>query len=613
MYCKYHPAYKGTEKEWVNALADGSLAASYDTHYNIIFTIATIPPVLASLDAIQSGYETYACIERGKTYNGIATLSNFHNVSFNASNNTSSGMTDEQMAAMSEKMQELNKFGNEKFHIYVQDSTGLFGFALAANAGLLPEQYEIILLEDGSGAYHYFNVDFIDGKTVSATEDQPYDAYQARLELTRSELQTILSKTDNKCSEITCRYDTGIVLSVLDQVTYWYQDLDQLEALLRSTDNGTTHSKLLSVYGVEGYDDEVELSASVRGDSISDMVSELTADEKSDYLRLMYGSAYEATYSALTRTTLSDGVTPVPANKLVYIGTRLKNFPTLASDAKYGIGGLGDGESVPADYASLPAKYKTSLLFGCEADYNSFLAALNDAQNYTAEFASLTADQQAAVKRACFNQFLNYVYVLKFAYVTYGQQYDIIMKGHPSEVIGNYQQWSSHYVEAGYTYDRLIDNVMLNFHSGDSMGKYMGMVPYGTAAENLAYLGLDLAIGGLQSSTYAGYDPAVDVKFVLNPIDGDITDDGNLASRYENGTLLNHDENGDLCDTEFFNVGYFYKAVAAIYAENQETDAAAVMIAKLQDWLRTVNGLAAGADLTGYDVDAQGFLTVPTV
>ena len=44
--------------------------------YNIIFALATVPPVLAALDSIGSGYETYAIIERGKTYNGIEKPNN---------------------------------------------------------------------------------------------------------------------------------------------------------------------------------------------------------------------------------------------------------------------------------------------------------------------------------------------------------------------------------------------------------------------------------------------------------------------------------------------------------------------------------------------------------
>ena len=52
------------------------------TEYNIVFALATIPPVMAALDCIESGRETYAIIERGKTYSGIEAIPYFHNAGF---------------------------------------------------------------------------------------------------------------------------------------------------------------------------------------------------------------------------------------------------------------------------------------------------------------------------------------------------------------------------------------------------------------------------------------------------------------------------------------------------------------------------------------------------
>ena len=75
--------------------------------YNIIFALATIPPVMAALESIASGYETYAIIERGKTYNGIDGLENFHNAGFDPKNNLSTGFTESEFTAMTEKLQEL--------------------------------------------------------------------------------------------------------------------------------------------------------------------------------------------------------------------------------------------------------------------------------------------------------------------------------------------------------------------------------------------------------------------------------------------------------------------------------------------------------------------------
>jgi hypothetical protein len=609
LYCKYHPAYSGTEEEWINALADGSLMASYKTHYNIIFTLATIPPVLSSLDAIESGYETYACIERGKTYNGIGNLSKFHNVSFDIKSNQSSGFTEEQFDAMVEQIKKLNVFGNETFHIYVQDATGFAGFSLAANAQLSSSQYDITLCEDGTGAYYYLEQAYIKDKKVTASVDEPYDTFMAEAAKTQEMIDTILSKTDNNYGDYSYDINRAATYSVIDKVTYWYQDYGRLEDLLKTTDNGTSHSKLLSVFGINGYNDEVELKADLRFESISEAVEKLSEQEKTSYLQLMYGSAYEGTYNALTRTTLSDGVTRVPESKLVFIGSRVKNCPQLVSDGEYGVGGLGDTDTVPQTYDELPAKYKTSLIFGTKADYDLFLSQINDPSNYTS--TQLSNETLNKIHRAFFNYYVDYIYLMKFTYSLYGDSFDIIVKGHPSEALGNHTEWTSPYSIDDYKYDKLVDNAIISFHANDSIGRFIGTVPYGTAAENLAYLGTNMAICGLPSSTYTGYEPDVDVKFVLNLIDGDITADTNLKARYEAGNLKNHDKQGNACDTEFYNIGNFYKALVAHYTSTNELESAQIFKEKLNDWLRKVNSLNASADVTGYGVDAQGKLIVP--
>lgn len=600
LYCKYHPVYKGTEEEWVTALGNGSLMQSYTQEYNIIFTLATVPPVLASLDAISNGAKTYACIERGKTYNGIANLENFHNVAFDVSSNQSAGFTDAQMDALVDKVKELNVFGNENFNIYVQDGTGISGFAIAANAQLTTSQYEITLLEDGTGAYTYFENYYLQGKTVSETVDEPYDTFVARVAQTQNEVANILSRTDNKYNDYGYDLAKAVTLATFPNVTFWYQDLDKLEAMLKATDDGTAHSKLLSVFEVDGYDDEVAYTVNLRDGNIAETVETLSETQKEDYLKLMYGSAYEGTYSALTRTTLADN-TPVPAEKLVFIGARISGYPHLASDAQYGIGGLTDSDEVPATYTELDDKYKTSLLFGSESDYNVLLSALN-----SYDYGTATADTVNAVKRACFNYYIDYIYTLKFTYALYGQNYDIILKGHPREVMGEPQEWTAHYNANGYQFDVLMNDAAEAFHESDSVGKYIGTVPFGTAAENLAYLGVDIAICGLPSSTYTGYDTAVDVKFVLSATNDDITSDTNLVGRYTAGTLKDGDN-----DTVFFNIGYFFKTLKAYYTAQSDTLNAIHYGKLLENWLRTVNNLEATADVTGYDVDAQGFLITP--
>lgn len=598
LYCKYHPVYQGTEEEWVTALGDGSLMQSYTQEYNIIFTLATVPPVLASLDAISNGAETYACIERGKTYNGIDGLENFHNVGFNINSNQSTGFTNAQMDTLVDKVKELNVFGNENFNIYISDATGMSGFALAANAQLQTSQYEITLLEDGTGAYDYFEQYYLRNKTVSETVDEPYDTFVARVEQTKSQVADILSRTDNKYTDYGYDLDKAITLATFPNVTFWYQDLDKMEAMLKATDDGTVHSKLLSVFKVDGYNDDVSYTVNLRDGNIAETVAELSETQKEDYLKLMYGSAYEGTYTALTRTTIADN-TPVPTEKLIFIGSRIHEYPDIASDAQYGIGGLTEGE-VPATYAQLDAKYKADMLFGNEDDYNVLISVLN---NY--DYGTATADTINAVKRACFNYYIDYMYTFKFTYALYGQDYDIILKGHPRQVLGEPQDWKNYSID-NYNFDVLMNAVAEAFHESDSVGKYIGTVPFGTSAENLAYLGIDIAICGLPSSTYTGYDTAVDVKFVLSTTNGNVTTDNNLVGRYNDGTLKDGDK-----ITTFYNVGYFFKTLKAYYTEQSDTVNAGLYGDLFDAWLRSVNNLESSADVTGYDVDAQGFLIVP--
>ena len=432
--------------------------------------------------------------------------------------------------------------------------------------------------------------------------DEPYNDYVSKVKQLEQRRDDILSKTTNVNSDFGYDLSYGFAMAALDNVTYWLQDETQIKNILESSNNGEYHSKLLSVFGIEGYNDEVEYNINIRYGSISDKMNDFTPEQRSDYLTLMYGEYYEDTYNTLTRTTLDDGTTAVPEEKLVFIGSRVNGFPHLATDATYGIGGASSASEIPDAYSDLADKYKTPFLFGSENDYNIFIENINNDENFT---TSLEQNVKDAVRVSCFNYYLDYIFTLKFTYSIYGENYDLIMKGHPSEVLGAYQSWTSHYTADGYTYDLLINNLIYDFHESDSIGKYIGMVPYGTAAENLAYLGADVSIGGLPSSTYTGYDPDVDVKFVIHVTNGDITVDNNLKSRYENGTLKDHTIDGTECITTFYNIGNIYKYLSEYYEENHYSLFAEQYSEAYTNWLMAQTGLD---DITGYYVDAQGFI-----
>ena len=606
IYCKYHKQYKGSEEEWINAMCDGTLQKSYDTSYNMIFTKATIPPVLSALYSIGNGDNTYALIERGKTYSGIAELgASFSNVGFDESQ-SKLNFTDEDYDNMLNKIKELNVFGNEKFKIYVRDADLFYGYLFARDAGLNSNQYEIIICEDGYALYNGFQTAMLKGKTVNAEKDEPYDAFVEKVNWVKEYRDRILNSNDININNVTTDWDYILPATVLDNVTLCMQDEDKLISLTEATNNGEYKTKLLKLFN-EGSDSNY--SVSIQNASISQLVSDLNQTQRDNYIKLMFGSYYQDTYETLTRTTLADNATQVPAKKLVFIGTRLKSYPAYASNAVYGIGGVSTVDEVPNSYAQLDSKYKIDFLFGSEADYNLFISLLSNDDSYA---TAPTQAQKDAVRVAMFNYYINYIFTLKYTYATYGSEYDIIIKGHPSETIDGYVGWGNNYIADSYNYNKLVNDLMIAFHSQDSMGKYITMIPYGTAAENLAYLGLgdNLAIGGLNSSTYTGYEQSVDVVFVLQNVNTAIDKNTNLLGRYNDGSLVYH-ENGQEKVTKFINNGNLYKSMYEYFSSHSQTAYANQYKTLYENWLRSQCQLEEGDSLEGYGVDEQGFIIKP--
>lgn len=582
---------------------------------NVIFALATIPPVLSALEAIKNGDPTFVIIERGKTYSGIASLENFINVGFDPTNNLSTGFTEKEFNDMIAQVKAIKEANPDIFiNFYVQDGTALFGAAIAANAGVDADHFHVYMCEDGTGAYNALYNSYLKNLTVTAEVDGVYENYATRVANAKAEFDAIMAKTDNKRTDDALKYNIGkaFALAALDNFTFYIQDEAQIVSLLENT--GDVKTKLLSSFGVKGYEAEVELTLNLKYGKIAAAVAELTEQQRTDYLTLMYGQYYADTYAALTRTKRADK--DAPAKKLVYIGARHSGYPALVSDAKHGIGGLEAGSKVPATYAELDAKYKTPLIFGTEADYQLFLDELNNAENYTAE---LSDEVKAMVGVACFNYYVDYIFNLKFTFAIYGAEYDLIMKGHPREVIGSWSEWGNRYKvtygennDQTYVYDKLYDNVLLSFHKNDSTGKYIGMVPYGTAAENLAYLGADIAIAGLPSSTYNGFDTAVGVLFIMTLTDEDIVGTGkdtsasSVKERFEAGNLVYTDAEGNTKNAVFYNTGNIYKSLATIYSALEDAETAAIYQAKFDAWLNATHKDAE-------TIDEQGFAVVKTI
>lgn len=589
LYKKHHSQYKGSEEEWMNDLVNGKIAESYNTKYNFIYTLATIPPVLSSLDCFKNGYDTYAFIERGKTYNGIDNVDNFYNLGFSTSNNTSNGFTETDFNLVLNKIKELNVYGNETFNIYVQDGTALYASMLIGNASLYKRQYKVTMVEDGTGAYDRLKNLLTD-----------YDSFVKFANGVCYDANLKMSKNDNKFNEY-YSIEKAFALATMDNYEFLLQSKTQVESIVTARND----QNLTNIFGFNPNASESEYDLNLRYESISEKVNALDSEQKEAYLNLMYGNAFEGTYSSLTRTTDVKG-NAVPTKKLVFIGTRVKGYPAMVTDTNFS--GVGALETDVPTYQNLDAKYKNAMIFGSESDYNVLYDELYNDANFD---SGLAENVKAEIRKSVFNYYVNYVSTLKFVYAQYGAEYDLIMKGHPREVMDSYLEWGGSYtVTVGgqsYVYDKVMFNSVEKFHNADSIGQRIGLMPYGTAAENLAYIGLDIAIGGLPSSTYTGYETSVDVLFVLNLTNGGITTDDNLKARYELGNLVYHDGEGGEKVTKYYNVGLIYKTIMESTSDPTEK---ARYEGLLEDWIKAVHNVN---DASGYTVDDQGFIIIENI
>lgn len=278
------------------------------------------------------------------------------------------------------------------------------------------------------------------------------------------------------------------------------------------------------------------------------------------------------------------------------------NLPKIASESDFGIGGLTPTDVVPSSYSELPDKYKMPFLFDKEADYEIFLNSINNASYYP---GSPSSEQIKEAKVCLFNYYIDYMFALKLGYAKYHHKYDLILKGHPSEDIALPEQWSREYTTPdGYVFNKLLSGAILDFHKYNSVGKMFGRVPYGTAAENIAYLGVDIALGGMYSSTYTGYDPTVPVEFVFRAqVDGSIEDDNTLSARYHADNLFYYDDEGKRQITRYINKGKFFElmrdkfAVGSAWYEDYND--------LRSNWLKY---MTKNPDISGYVIDDQGFI-----
>ena len=529
--------------------------------FNIIMTAATVPPVVSALNSIANGAETYAWIERGKTYSGIET-SNFHNIGFDATSNASSGVTESAFTSITNTVKGLvEENPDAHFNFYTTDYKPFAPVRVAGNVGLSKDNFTVYMVEDGTATYQHARTKFFDKFSNVEGANANFETYrEAAYDLFEKGLanpKVIVDKKMHNC--FTEGYYYTFPLATHPNFVHLMQDKTKLD----SSTSKIPGTIFRQVYALE--ENKTNYRSHVVYRSISQRVNALDDDKRSEYLNLMFGDYRSECDRLLHRTTRDNGSEEVPNKKFIFIGTRMRQsgldyFKNLKLT------------EMPASYADASDRVREVL--STEADYNLVYNYLNDTKNYEAAWANAGDDVINAIKVGALKNYLDYAYNLKFTYRAYGNEYDILFKGHPAETFDQVEKWSYTVRVAGtdYQYRNYMHALGLKFHSDDSEGKFVGILPGGVAAENLAYLGVNTYVGGLPSSTFTGYDKSAPVLYVFGNTDYDILSDSAIEQRFLDGELT-WEEDGKTIETMYMNRGNMAKWQANYYDDLAKKDA----------------------------------------
>lgn len=560
---------------------------SNEHDYNVIVTVASVPPVIASLESIQNGSSTYAYIERGKTYSGIDSVEQFEKIDgFNNTTNYSTGITPDMFNHTVATIQQILARDEDAFiKLYCVDYNAFAAYAMAMNAGLTSSQFKIIMIEDGRGAYSYIQANYVDGQ---ASAQSAYENYLNKVEECERTLQEIAQAEGNSGYKIIDN-TAAVALAYLDNFEYIVQSKDGIEEILNSN-SSIANSNLYSVLKIASKNGVK--SANIRYKSISKYVSELSAKQKEDYLTLMFGNDRTLTEELFSRTTAKGE--NVPTKKLVYIGGRV----------------VGSSINMVKDMVSVDELVESYDLLN--ADYKEVFSNAEDyALIYNIVSQSSYSDQ---AKVNAMNHYMEYAFALKTTYRLYGEEYDILFKGHPRELVNDINTWddSRYRVNIGTddvpqydNYKSMLYNMVNAFYNQDSEGKFIGILPGGVAAENFAYLDKNFALGGLSSSTYTGYETDVIVEFILSSGTTTIQTEGSVSARYNNGTLTWTKDGDTNYTTKMLNKGNLYKTLAEYYAE-KDNNLKNKYETLLNEWLIANDANVTIENVANYTINRQG-------
>lgn len=546
-----------------------------DAHYNIIFTNSSIPPTLAAMDSIIAGGDTYAVIQRGKTYAGIGKLGDkgFTNSGFSTTSQDNTISTKVQdLANLVKRLKNENK--KAKFNIYVTDFDAFAGFAIGIYGGLQDSDYKVVMIEDGSSTYSNFRSYYIEGKLANENLDEPFAAFKTELDSSVAKINDMKRDSQGAFpgSELILHNPKSVyALATLSNAEYRVQNKNILLNDLATVSS----SRLAKIYN--GTDNEYRVN--IKSYSISETMTKFTAEQKETYLTLSLGDSRELAYNLLTRTKDSNDQN-VSTKKLIYIGSRTYNYDyALVEDlteANY--------STYIVDYASLQTLAENGDKFA------SFLTSEYTEADWTSFKALMPASYNEAYTLA-FNKFQEYRYAFSWVLSLYGgeENYDLLYKGHPSELVDTESTWKdNHYTDNGTIYKHEMYTLVNHFHFEDTLGKRIGVLPGGAAAENFAYLGINFSICGLDSSTYTGYETSVPVEFIIGGGTYSIYN-ANTAGRYNAGTLL--DSEG--ATTLILNKGNMLK----LLGRDEEAKA----------WIAENFNIDV-ANINNYDLDRTGLL-----
>lgn len=549
-----------------------------EANYNIIFANSSVPPTLAAMDSIIAGGDTYSLIQRGKTYSGIKDLSNsgFINSGFDTSKQENNLTPDkvQDMVNLVKRLKGNNK--KAKFTIYVTDFDAYAGFAIGIYAGLADSDFKVVMIEDGSSTYANFRNYFVNGKNVTGGGvDEPFEAFKTLLTNSVEKVNNMKRDAAGALPGADMMFHNPYAvyaLATLSNAEYRVQNkniiLDDL--------NKVASSRLNAIY--KGEDSEYKVN--IKSSSISETLNSFKADQKEKYLTLTLGAYRNDATNMLTRT-VDGNENEVSSKKLVYIGSRAYNYDYALVD-----------DLTEENYSKYIVEYSAlqTLAEGGDA-FATFLTSEYTESDW-ASFVALMPSTYNLAYTAAFNKFQEYRYAFSWVLSLYGGveegKYDILYKGHPSELVDTKSTFQEkHYKVDGVPFNEEMFTLVNHFHFSDSLGKRIGVLPGGVAVENFAYLGIDFSICGLDSSSFTGYETSVPVEFIIGGGNYNVFS-GNLVGRYNAGNLLDSAEE----QTLILNKGNLLKLLG------RETE--------YKNWIKATFDIIENID--NYTLDKRGLL-----